>query len=306
MVGRRSVHGRRRRFLDQAHARSQDQRRHARRLGSGSRRSTNPTSIRSSTTCVSPIRRRSRRSSRPAFKPGSSSQAPSQRTRRTSTPIAYNALPVGIGPFKYVRWQRGDHIEMEANPLYWRGRPKLDRVIYRIIPNRDTVVSTLQTGDADLWPGAAPAYVPRLRGLHGHRRSCANRAMRTAIWTSTSRIRRSATRSCDEPCCWRGIGGNRATRSRMAWAFYRTPSSRATSPFYDQRAWLHRVQSGRANALLDAAGWKRGPDGIRAKNGVRLSLDFVTNAGSPDTDRRIELMRAGWKEIGVSLVRQRG
>ena len=41
----------------------------------------------------------------------------------------YNALPVGIGPFKYVRWDRESQIVMVANPLYFRGRPKLDRIL---------------------------------------------------------------------------------------------------------------------------------------------------------------------------------
>jgi ABC-type transport system substrate-binding protein len=42
----------------------------------------------------------------------------------TSAP--YNALPVGIGPFRYTAYHRGDRVEMEANPQYWRGKPKLD------------------------------------------------------------------------------------------------------------------------------------------------------------------------------------
>jgi len=57
----------------------------------------------------------------------------------------------------------------------------------------------------------------------------------------------------------------------------------------------------RANSLLDHDGWARGPDGIRAKNGVRLALTFATNTGSPDTDERIELIRAWWKELGVDI-----
>jgi peptide/nickel transport system substrate-binding protein len=57
----------------------------------------------------------------------------------------------------------------------------------------------------------------------------------------------------------------------------------------------------RANALLDQDGWKRGPDGIREKNGARLALTFATNSGSPDTDERIELIRSWWKQIGADI-----
>jgi peptide/nickel transport system substrate-binding protein len=57
----------------------------------------------------------------------------------------------------------------------------------------------------------------------------------------------------------------------------------------------------KANKLLDDAGWKRGADGIRAKNGVRLYFEWSSTTGSPDADSRIELMRSMWKQIGVGF-----
>ncbi|MDQ2992668.1 MAG: ABC transporter substrate-binding protein, partial [Candidatus Eremiobacteraeota bacterium] len=47
---------------------------------------------------------------------------------------AYNALPIGLGPFRYVKWARGDEVVMDAFPRYWGGAPKLKRVIYKIVP----------------------------------------------------------------------------------------------------------------------------------------------------------------------------
>src|ERR1022692_1693721 len=49
--------------------------------------------------------------------------------------VAFNGAPIGTGPFKVVRWVRGDRIELEANPLYWRGPPKLKRIVVKIIPD---------------------------------------------------------------------------------------------------------------------------------------------------------------------------
>ncbi|MDQ2873252.1 MAG: ABC transporter substrate-binding protein, partial [Candidatus Eremiobacteraeota bacterium] len=57
----------------------------------------------------------------------------------------------------------------------------------------------------------------------------------------------------------------------------------------------------KANALLDAAGWKRGADGIRAKNGAKLALDVAVVTGDPQADGMFELIRGWWKQIGVSL-----
>lgn len=215
----------------------------------------------------------------------------------------YNELPIGIGPFKFVRWQRGDRINLVANPLYWRGRPKLDRIVYRIIPNRDTIVAALETGDVDLWPNAAPAYVLRLRSLpgidvlktpsyaYGHLDfNVTHPAVRDVV------VRRALLLGWDR----------REQREKISHGvgILQDAVVSPASPFYDQRLGFTGYDPAKANALLDAASWRRGPDGIRAKNGVRLNLDVVSNAGSPDTDQRIELLRANWRRIGVSLVRK--
>ena len=60
----------------------------------------------------------------------------------------YNSKPVGIGPFRYVRWARGDRVELEPNPFYWRGKPKLQHITYRFIPDRNTLLTQMQTGEA--------------------------------------------------------------------------------------------------------------------------------------------------------------
>ena len=53
----------------------------------------------------------------------------------------YNNLPVGIGPFKYASWKRADSVELVPDPLYFRGRPKLERVVFKIIPDRNTALA---------------------------------------------------------------------------------------------------------------------------------------------------------------------
>ena len=48
--------------------------------------------------------------------------------------VPYNAKPVGIGPFRIVAWHRGDNVELEANPYYFRGQPKIKHITYKLIP----------------------------------------------------------------------------------------------------------------------------------------------------------------------------
>ena len=75
----------------------------------------------------------------------------------------FNRKPVGIGPFRVVAWKHGDAIELEANPYYWRGKPKLTRITYKLLPSQETLMQQIQTGEVDLWPLMPPSYTARLQ-----------------------------------------------------------------------------------------------------------------------------------------------
>ena len=215
----------------------------------------------------------------------------------------YNSKPIGIGPFRIVEWRRADRVIMEANPYYFRGLPKLKRIEYRIVPNRDTLLTQLQTGDIDMWATAAAAYYQRLQGVKGftvtkqtgygfgHIDFNLDRPKLQDV-----RVRRALTLAIDRKALWEKVShGIGILQDNVV-----SPAS----PFFDKTVGMSPFDMKKANELLDEAGWKRGADGIREKNGERLVIDFASNSGSPDTDTRIELIRAWWKEIGVELDRK--
>lgn len=64
--------------------------------------------------------------------------------------------PVGTGPFKFVKWDRGDKITLEANKTYWGGRPYLDKIIFRSIPDNSARLIELQSGGIQLMDSVNP------------------------------------------------------------------------------------------------------------------------------------------------------
>jgi peptide/nickel transport system substrate-binding protein len=215
----------------------------------------------------------------------------------------YNSLPVGIGPFKFVAWKRGDRIELVANTSYWRGRPKLDKVTYLIVPSRDTIVSELQTGEVDMWPIAAPAYIKRLAALKGYH------ILRQPSFSFGHIDFNTSHPAVSDPLVRRALllaWDRRTQRDKVSHGIGTLQDAVLSPrhPFYDPKIGFTEKNTAEANAILDKAGWKRGADGIREKNGVRLNLELVSNVGSPDTDARIELLRQDWKAIGVTFVRK--
>jgi len=61
--------------------------------------------------------------------------------------------PVGTGPFKFAEWVKDDYIKLVANENYWQGKPDIDNLIFRAIPEVSTRVASLISGDVDLMVG---------------------------------------------------------------------------------------------------------------------------------------------------------
>ena len=74
---------------------------------------------------------------------------------------AFGAQPVGTGPFRFVRWDRGREIVLEANAEYFDGAPRLTRLLFRIFPGeqRDAMQEEFQKGNLEDAP--VPARVDR-------------------------------------------------------------------------------------------------------------------------------------------------
>jgi peptide/nickel transport system substrate-binding protein len=216
----------------------------------------------------------------------------------------YNSLPVGIGPFKYASWKRGESVELVPDPLYFRGRPKLERVIFKIIPDRNTMLTQLTTHEIDLWIPAAASYVPRLRSIPGITVGILPSYFYNHVDFNTARgalrdpiVRRALRMATDRATILAKINHGIGSLQEGLLA--------PAHPYYDPHIALVPYDLARANGLLDHAGYVRGPDGIRAKHGQRLAFNYGTSLGSPDTDAMIELIRASWKQLGVDLTVRR-
>ena len=216
--------------------------------------------------------------------------------------VDYNTKPVGIGPFRYVEWVRDDHVTLEANPYYWRGQPKLKKIVYKFIPDRNTLFTQLQTGEVDLWPYVPALYAERVKALPNVAASIKPGYLFNHVDFNTQHpglndpiVRRALRLATDRKTILDKLGHGVGILQENQM----TP----VSPWY---APIPEVpfDIAQANKLLDADGWKMGADGVRAKNGVRLAFNFANGSGVPDIDQRIELLRSTWKQIGVTFTVQ--
>lgn len=214
--------------------------------------------------------------------------------------VAYNSKPVGIGPFRVVVWKRGDSVELEANPYYFRGMPKLRRISYKLIPSRDTLLTLMQTGDVELWPEVPPSYIVQAKALtklqtdvhpgiyFSHLDFNVSRPL-----VSDIRVRQAIRYALDRKLMSQKIShGYSIVQESMISPVL--PFAPKDVPFYD-------TNPEKAKQLLDEAGWKMGPGGVRMKNGQRLSLQFPYYTGVSTADETVELIREELRAVGIEI-----
>jgi peptide/nickel transport system substrate-binding protein len=190
----------------------------------------------------------------------------------------FNLKPVGSGPFMVESYQPGVGITFVPNPYYFGGKPKLGRIDYRIMPNENSLQVSLQTHEIDMYWGAAEPQYRLLRTLDGITVSAMPSYQFEQLAFNTRRapfsdltVRRAAAYAID----WDALSRNIYLAVDLPGVNDIFPGSWASDP--SVKRYPHDIE--KARALLDAAGWKPGSDGIRVKNGQRLAVDICTVAG---------------------------
>ena len=208
--------------------------------------------------------------------------------------------PVGTGPFAWVEYKPYERVVVRRNERYWGIAPLLERITFRFIPDANTRLLALRAGEVDLIldvpreqatalagrgftvARAAPGQALALQlNVHGSlpndllRERAVRRAMALAL------DRRELIRNV-----WKGEAAD--VQNMTVPAILGADSVRVRGFAYDPAA---------ASRLLDSAGWRRGPDSIRARRGRRLQLELVA---SVEMDAAaVELIQAQLRAVGI-------
>jgi peptide/nickel transport system substrate-binding protein len=211
-----------------------------------------------------------------------------------------NAAPIGTGPYRFLKWDRGSFIALERNPAYWdRPKPYLDMLIFRVVPDAAGRSTALETGEIDVGVTVGlddivrlakePALVLEPDGFGyiyqiGYLAFNLDRPVFQDI-----RVRRAFAHAIDRDFIvreiWRGYGrvGTGPLPSNFA-------------PFYTPDVPDYPYDTGKAAQLLDEAGLRIGADG------TRLSLTLDPLPAGDEYTRTAEYLRDALSKVGVKIV----
>jgi peptide/nickel transport system substrate-binding protein len=215
------------------------------------------------------------------------------------TTSRFESAPIGSGPYAVERWDRGNGIVLRANPNYFRGRPPIDRIDVAFVPDQNTIALRILTGELDFSPQIPQSAAPTLHPSPSLRLVSAPTYNDIQLGFNTrlapfddARVRRALVMAVDRAHLVSAVYYGFAVVADdlvppQSSAYVHDPSVR---PDGDPDA---------AGKLLDAAGWPRGSDGVRRKNGAPLAFVLTVPSGYAAVVNSAVQAQAGWHAIGV-------
>ncbi|MBR0803517.1 peptide ABC transporter substrate-binding protein [Bradyrhizobium japonicum] len=215
---------------------------------------------------------------------------------------AFNQAPVGTGPFKWGQRVAGDHLELVANPDYFGEGPHIEKLVFKYIPDLTVLYTQFKSGDIDLvgQPYITPDHYGEAKMLPNRTVTLVPRTAFESFYLNLERpqfkelaVREALYAAIDKEAIIQGL-------------YYGVPSPTETfmprqSFFFNPNLPLHQFDVNRAGKILDQAGWAKGADGIRAKNGVRLSFTNSTTSGDPLREQVQQYLQQTFAQLGVEM-----
>jgi peptide/nickel transport system substrate-binding protein len=208
--------------------------------------------------------------------------------------------PVGTGAYRWKEYIEGSHLTLEANPNYYAGRPPIDTVVIKIIPEINTVVAQLRTGELDLGI-VEPIHVeslktlPHLRFQTSELPSAFYIALNGSRWPfNDKKVRQALMYGLNRPQIVERILKGTANLATG-------PYAKAFGKYYNPSLKPYPYDLNRARQLLAEAGFRPGAGGVLEKDGKPFSFELMVDKGNPTREQIALVAQQQWKALGADV-----
>jgi len=219
----------------------------------------------------------------------------------------WNQKFIGTGPYRLLSWGGGAQIEFEANPYYMFGKPKIDRVTYRVVEDSNTALSAVLAGEVDFALRDTVSFDGAMilkEQWEAKKLGTVTIRPVTFRWVNLSgtnplfndvRVKRALLHAIDRETMVKNLFKGFAPVIHFPMSPFRKAYKRA-----DTAGAKYDFNPEKAKQLLAEAGFKLGSDGVLANTaGERMEFEFRTEAGSREDEQAQAIIIDYWKKIGV-------
>ncbi|WP_433193468.1 ABC transporter substrate-binding protein [Nocardia sp. CA-107356] len=215
---------------------------------------------------------------------------------------------VGSGPFTYTSWRQDASATVAKRAGYnWgsavfahQGEAYLDKIEFTVVPESGVRTGSLISGQLDAVSDALPQDAPQIEAASGRVLSTANPGVPFGFQANVTRgpLRDAAVRQALLPA----IDRKQLVDTVLGPQFKPATSTLASStPGYQDLSARLAYDPAKARGILDQAGWTPGGDGIRTKNGERLSFSVLFSQAFAGNQAILELVQQQLRQVGVEL-----
>lgn len=214
---------------------------------------------------------------------------------------SWNSAPtLSDGPYMFKSWVSGAALTVVRNPDWHGPKPKSARIVFKIVPNQNSLLVQAEAGSINIWPDFPVNYVSQVKSIAGAEIHAATGVgweapvvnFRDPIMENLDvreALELSVNRAALVKALYHGYAKVAvADQAPNSWGFNHQLKPWAYSP-------------SEAKVLLNKAGWKVGAGGFRYKDGKELTITYVSTSGSPVRQEIERLVSFWWRAIGVNV-----
>ncbi len=215
---------------------------------------------------------------------------------------SYNRNPIGAGPFRVKSWESGSYMALVPYQKYFQGKPKLDEIDVKFIPQEQVLMVQMQTGEIQYYDSANTSQYAELRKIPG-----------VKVYTTPANTWEHIDLNVKNP-----ILADKRVRQAIMHAIDKDQIAKKVyqglwKPAYSDQSplsWAYNTDNesklvfdlDKAKALLEKAGWKDdNGDGIREKEGKPLALTISTTTGRATRERTEQVVEEQLRAAGIDL-----
>lgn len=212
---------------------------------------------------------------------------------------SFGRNPIGTGAYKFVKWDSAQQIVLEKNPDFFGGVPKIDKIIFKFVPDTNTLITQLKTGEVQMTDALGVVDFDAVKNLSGLTAqgfiglAWAHINLKNIDHLMDKRVRQALDFATPRQQI--------VDQLLKGQAEVAIGDQSPITPYFNPNIKARPYDLNKAAALLKDAGFKKNGSGVWEKDGKPLKIEYWIGAGDMESKLVSQAITASWRKLGVDI-----